>query len=147
MTQRIQAQIPGSSGAIAAALVTGVRGAISEEDDAALRDAGLAHALSISGLHMAMVGGGIFWLVRALLAAVPAIVLRYPIKKWAAALALAASAFYLVISGMEAAAVRAFVMPRWRRWWRWRNGISGANARHRAACLPAISSASSLPVW
>lgn len=110
MTQRIQAGIPGSSGAIAAALVTGVRGAISEEDDAALRDAGLAHALSISGLHMAMVGGGIFWLVRALLAAIPAIVLRYAIKKWAAALALMASAFYLAISGMEAAAVRAFVM-------------------------------------
>ncbi|HEX2761786.1 MAG TPA: ComEC/Rec2 family competence protein, partial [Rhizomicrobium sp.] len=110
MTQRIQAGISGSSGAIAAALVTGVRGAISEEDDAALRDAGLAHALSISGLHMAMVGGGIFWLVRALLAAVPAIVLRYPIKKWAAAVALVASVFYLAISGMEAAAVRAFVM-------------------------------------
>jgi competence protein ComEC len=110
MTQRIAAAIPGSSGGIAAALVTGVRAAISEEDDAALRDAGLAHALSISGLHMAMVGGGIFWLVRALLAAFPSIVLRYPIKKWAAALALAASAFYLVISGMEAAAVRAFVM-------------------------------------
>jgi competence protein ComEC len=110
MTRRIAAAIPGSSGGIAAALVTGVRGAISEEDDAALRDAGLAHALSISGLHMAMVGGGIFWLVRALLAAIPAIVLRYPIKKWAAALALAASAFYLVISGMEAAAVRAFIM-------------------------------------
>ena len=110
MTQRIQAGIPGSSGAIAAALVTGVRGAISEEDDAALRDAGLAHALSISGLHMAMVGGGIFWLVRALLAVIPAIVLSYPIKKWAAGLALMASAFYLTISGMEAAAVRAFVM-------------------------------------
>lgn len=110
MTQRIQAGIPGSSGAIAAALVTGVRGAISEEDDAALRDAGLAHAISISGLHMAMVGGGIFWLVRALLAAFPAIVLRYPIKKWAAVLALAASSFYLAISGMEAAAARAFVM-------------------------------------
>lgn len=110
MTRRIQAGISGSSGAIAAALVTGVRGAIGEEDDAALRDAGLAHALSISGLHMAMVGGGIFWLVRALLAAIPAIVLRFPIKKWAAALALVASAFYLAISGMEAAAVRAFVM-------------------------------------
>jgi competence protein ComEC len=110
MTRRIQAGLPGSTGGIAAALVTGARGTISDQDDAALRDAGLAHALSISGLHMAMVGGGIFWLVRALLAAIPAIVLRWPIKKWAAAMALAASAFYLVISGMEAAAVRSFVM-------------------------------------
>jgi competence protein ComEC len=110
MTQRIESALPGSPGGIAAALITGARGTISEDDDAALRDAGLAHALSISGLHMAMVGGGIFWLLRAILAAFPAIVLRYPIKKWAAAMALAASAFYLVISGMEAAAVRAFVM-------------------------------------
>lgn len=110
MTRRIQTGLPGSTGGIAAALVTGARGTISDEDDAALRDAGLAHALSISGLHMAMVGGGIFWLVRALLAAIPAIVLRWPIKKWAAGVALAVSAFYLVISGMEAAAVRSFVM-------------------------------------
>ncbi len=110
MTQRIQAALPDSKGGIAAALVTSARGTISAEDHAALRDAGLAHALSISGLHMAMVGGGIFWLLRAILAAFPAIVLRHPIKKWAAFAALAASAFYLVISGMEAAAVRAFVM-------------------------------------
>ena len=48
---------------------------------------------------MAMVGGGIFWLVRALLAAIPALVLHYPIKKWAAVGALAASVFYLTISG------------------------------------------------
>jgi competence protein ComEC len=110
MTRRIQDALPASRGGIAAALVTGTRGTISEEDDAALRDAGLAHALSISGLHMAMVGGGIFWLLRAILAAFPSIVLRYPVKKWSAAVALGASAFYLVISGMEAAAVRAFVM-------------------------------------
>ncbi len=110
MTRRIQAGLPGSTGGIASALVTGARGTISEEDDAALRDAGLAHALSISGLHMALVGGGIFWLLRAVLAAVPAIVLRYPVKKWAAVMALAAAAFYLVISGVEAAAVRSFVM-------------------------------------
>lgn len=110
MTERIQTALPGSVGGIAAALVTGTRSTISEEDDAALRDAGLAHALSISGLHMAMVGGGIFWVIRAILAAFPALVLAYPIKKWAAAVALAASAFYLVISGMDPAAVRAFVM-------------------------------------
>jgi len=75
-----------------------------------LRDAGLAHVLAIAGLHMALVGGGIFWLLRAGLAAVPALVLRYPIKKWAAPSALAASCFYLVISGASPSAVRAFVM-------------------------------------
>jgi competence protein ComEC len=110
MTQTIQSGIPGSLGGIASALITGERGGISEEDEAALRDAGLAHVLAIAGLHMALMGGGIFWLLRAVLAAVPWIALNYPIKKWAALGALAASAFYLTISGAAPSAVRAFVM-------------------------------------
>jgi len=110
MTQRIQTRIPGSLGGIASALITGERGGISDDDEAALRDAGLAHVLAIAGLHMALMGGGIFWLLRAVLAALPGIALRYPIKKWAAAGALAASSFYLVISGAAPSAVRAFVM-------------------------------------
>ena len=110
MTARIAAALPGSAGGIAAALVTGERGGVGEDEESALRDAGLAHVLAIAGLHMALVGGGIFWLVRAGLAAIPSIVLRYPIKKWAAGAALAASAFYLAISGAAPPAVRAFVM-------------------------------------
>ena len=81
MTARIQAVLPGSLGGIASALVTGERGGITEEDEAALRDTGLAHVLAIAGLHMALVGGGVFWLLRAGLAAIPALALRYPIKK------------------------------------------------------------------
>jgi competence protein ComEC len=110
MTQRIEAVLPGSTGGIASALITGERGGISDEDEEALRDAGLAHVLAIAGLHMALMGGGIFWLLRAVLAAIPALALRYPIKKWAAAGALAASTFYLVISGAAPSAVRAYVM-------------------------------------
>jgi competence protein ComEC len=110
MTGRIRAALPGSTGGVASALITGERGGIEEEDEAALRDAGLAHVLAIAGLHMALVGGGIFWLLRAILAAVPVLALRYPIKKWAAAGALAASCFYLLISGAAPSAVRAFVM-------------------------------------
>jgi competence protein ComEC len=110
MTQRIQAGLSGSIGGIASALITGERGGISDEDEEALRDAGLAHVLAIAGLHMALMGGGIFWLLRAVLAAIPALALHYPIKKWAAAGALAASAFYLTISGAAPSAVRAFVM-------------------------------------
>jgi competence protein ComEC len=107
---RIRAVLPDSRGAIAAALIAGARGGIADADEAALRDAGLAHVLAIAGLHMALVGGGLFWLVRALLAAVPALALAFPIKKWAAAVALAGSTFYLVISGAAPSSVRAFVM-------------------------------------
>ncbi len=110
MTRRIRSRLPGSGGAIASALITGMRGGISEEDEAALRDAGLAHVLAIAGLHMALMGMGLFWIVRAILAASPTLALNYPIKKWAAAAALLGSAFYLVISGAAAPAVRAFTM-------------------------------------
>ena len=41
-----------------------------------MRDSGLAHILSISGLHMAIVGGFVFFLVRLLVAAWPWLALR-----------------------------------------------------------------------
>lgn len=110
LTAAIRTAAPGSEGAIAAALVTGMRGGIAEEDNAALRDAGLAHVLSISGLHMVLVGMGLFWLARALLAASPYLALHYPIKKWAAAAALLVAGFYLVLSGASVPATRAFIM-------------------------------------
>lgn len=110
MTQRIRAQLPKSEGAIATAIITGERGGIDPDDEAALRDAGLAHVLAIAGLHMALVGAGLFWLVRAMLAAIPALALSYPIKKWAASVSIAAAAFYIVISGASSSATRAFVM-------------------------------------
>ena len=110
MTARIHEVLPGSTGGIASALITGDRAAISDEDEQALRDAGLAHVLAIAGLHMALVGLGLFWVVRAILAAIPSLALRYPIKKWAALAALAAAAFYLMISGASSASTRAFIM-------------------------------------
>ena len=78
-------RLPGERGAIADALITGERGGISEATNAAYRDSGLFHILSISGLHMTIMAGAVFFALRFLLALVPAIALRYPIKKWAAA--------------------------------------------------------------
>ncbi len=110
MTARIRRTISGSEGVIAAALITGERADIDPGDQAAFRDSGLMHVLSISGLHLALAGGLFFWIIRALFALFPAIVLRYPVKKWAAIGALAGSTFYLLISGCEAPAVRSWIM-------------------------------------
>ncbi len=110
MTARIRAVLPGSNGAIAAALITGERGGIDPADTDAYRDAGIAHVLSISGLHLALAGGFFFWLLRAVLAAIPSIALRHPIKKWAALAALGGATFYLLISGCDAPAVRSYIM-------------------------------------
>ena len=113
MTRRIVAAIPGPDGSVAAALITGERGEIDEEDVRAYRDSGLAHVLSISGLHLALAGLGVFWVFRALLALWPRVALTQPIKKWAAVAALLSASFYLAISGGGAPAVRSYmVSPR-----------------------------------
>ncbi len=64
----------------------------------------------IAGLHMTLVTGFVFFAVRALLALIPAIALRVPIKKWAAGVALAAAMLYLVLSGAAVPTERAFTM-------------------------------------
>lgn len=110
VTEAIKAALPGHAGAIAAALITGKRGAIPESDVEALRASGLAHILAISGLHMMLVVGTLFWAARATFALSPSLALTRPIKKWAAAIALAGGSGYLVLSGASIATQRAFVM-------------------------------------
>ena len=107
---RIRASLPGERGEVAAALITGERAGISKEDNQAMRDSGLFHILSISGLHMVIMAGTVFWVARALLALFPSITLRFPIRKWAAVIALAAALFYLLISGAAVPTVRSWIM-------------------------------------
>jgi competence protein ComEC len=108
--RRVVDALPGQAGAIANALITGERGAISEETNQAFRNSGLFHILSISGLHMVIMAGAVFFSIRLLLAAIPAIALRYPIKKWAAVAAMLGALGYLMISGAASATVRSYIM-------------------------------------
>ena len=108
--QRIRAVLPGDKGAIASAVITGKRDAISPPVNEAMYVSGLAHVLSISGYHMAVVAGMIFFALRAVFALLPAFSNRHPIKKWAALAALGAAAFYLALSGAEVATQRSFIM-------------------------------------
>src|ERR1700751_5428794 len=107
---RIRNVLDGDKRAIATALLTGRRDAISEPVNDAMFISGLGHVLSISGYHMAVVAGVVFFAIRALLALIPALTVSYPIKKWAAAVALVAAAFYLLLSGAEVATQRSFFM-------------------------------------
>jgi len=107
---RIRAALSGDEAAIASALLTGTRDAISTPVNDALFISGLGHVLSISGYHMAVVAGIVFFAVRALLALVPLLAMRYPIKKWAALAAFFAALFYLLLSGAEVATQRSFIM-------------------------------------
>jgi competence protein ComEC len=107
---RIRNVLDGDQRAIATALLTGRRDAISTPVNDAMFISGLGHVLSISGYHMAVVAGVVFFAVRALLALIPALTVGFPIKKWSAAAALGAAAFYLLLSGAEVATQRSFFM-------------------------------------
>jgi competence protein ComEC len=107
---RIRSTLSGDERAIATALLTGRRDAITEPVNDAMFISGLGHVLSISGYHMAVVAGVVFFAVRALLALIPGLAVSVPIKKWSAAAALLAAAFYLLLSGAEVATQRSFDM-------------------------------------
>ncbi|MEK9281371.1 MULTISPECIES: ComEC/Rec2 family competence protein [unclassified Bradyrhizobium] len=107
---RIRATLDGDNRAIATALLTGRRDAITTPVNDAMFISGLGHVLSISGYHMAVVAGVVFFAIRALLALIPGLAVSFPIKKWSAAAALVAAAFYLLLSGAEVATQRSFFM-------------------------------------
>ncbi|MCA8901418.1 MAG: ComEC/Rec2 family competence protein [Hyphomonas sp.] len=98
------------AGGFAAALVSGDRSFMSQDDQEALRASGLSHLLAISGLHMSIVGGLVYLLVWRGLALVEPLALRVAVQKPAAIAALTASLAYLVISGASVSTQRAFIM-------------------------------------
>ncbi|EEX14632.1 competence protein [Citreicella sp. SE45] len=110
LSARVQAALPGESGAFAAAIMTGDRSGMGQETLDALRHSNLAHLLAISGLHMGLLAGFVFGATRLLLIAHPRSRHYWPGKKIAAAVALAASAGYLALSGGNVATERAFIM-------------------------------------
>ena len=110
IAQHIAAAIPGTAGAIAVALLTGLRGALPDHIWDQWAIAGIAHLLSISGLHLALVAGTLFFAVRIALALAPPLALRLPTKKLAASVALLGAFGYLLISGAPVPTQRAFAM-------------------------------------
>lgn len=101
---------PGPAGQVSAALLTGEMGHIAPEVMAQMRDSGLAHLLSISGLHISLVAGIVFLAVRRLAALVPPLALRLPVKKVAAAAAFVAISLYALFAAPGVPTARAWMM-------------------------------------
>jgi competence protein ComEC len=110
IAQRIRAQLPEATGAVAIALTVGDQTALRAADINAMRDSGLAHLLSISGLHIGLAAGLFFFGIRFALAFVPWIALRYPVKKWAAAVAICAALLYAGLAGWTTPTQRSVIM-------------------------------------
>ena len=107
---RITAAVPGEAGTVAAAFVTGQQGAIPPATAQAMRDAGLAHLLSISGLHIAVVVGGTALALRRLLALWPWLALRVPLPTLALAGGALAGLAYTLLAGAQVPTVRAVIV-------------------------------------
>ncbi len=106
----ISAVIEGPPGAVATALLTGLRGAIPDHVWHDMQAAGMAHLLAISGLHLGLVAGTVFFAIRILLVLIPPLALRLPTKKIAAMTALLVALIYLLLTGATVPTQRAFIM-------------------------------------
>ncbi|MGF1464264.1 MAG: ComEC/Rec2 family competence protein [Maricaulaceae bacterium] len=108
--EALRARAPPDQAGLLAALAFGDRSGVDTDLAEALRAAGLAHVLAISGLHMGLAAGGVFAVASFLFAAIPAVSRRWDARRPAALIALGAALAYLVISGGGTPTQRAFVM-------------------------------------
>jgi len=109
LSEHVRGQLGGSAGAIAAAFASGDRGAIAEADDEAMRDSGLTHLLSISGLHVSAVIAAGYFLATKLLALWPWLALRVRLPVIAAGVGALTGIFYTLLTGAEVPTVRSCI--------------------------------------
>lgn len=109
LSAHIRQQVPGGAGAIAAALATGDQGAMPLADADAMRRSGLAHLLSVSGLHITAVVGAVMLLVVRLLAISPWLALHWRLPLVAAGAGAIAAIGYTLLTGAEVPTVRSCV--------------------------------------
>lgn len=100
---------PGSAGGIATALATGDQGAVSEKDADAMRRSGLAHLLSVSGLHITAVVGAAMLLALKLLALSERFALRFNLVLVAAGAGALTGIGYTLLTGAQVPTVRSCI--------------------------------------
>ena len=109
LTRHILAQLPGGKGGVAAALVTGDMGAVTFDDNDAFRRSGLAHLLSVSGLHLTAAVGATMFIALRLLALWPWLALRVPLLLIAARIGALCGIAYTLLTGAEVPTVRSLI--------------------------------------
>ncbi len=110
ISSRIHSVLKGDRAALAMALMIGKKAAISNDTKDALRHAGLAHVLAISGLHIGLFSSFVFFIVRLFLVLIPDGGLKLPVKKIAATAAILAAFLYAGLAGFSIPTQRALFM-------------------------------------
>jgi competence protein ComEC len=109
LSRHILAALPGPTGGIAVALATGDMGGVPFADNDAFRRSGLAHLLSVSGLHLTAAVGAAMLLSLRLLALSRRVAIRLPVPLIAAAIGAAVGIAYTLMTGAEVPTVRSLV--------------------------------------
>ncbi len=109
LSTHIAAQLPPRESGIAAALATGDQGGIAEADQEAMRASGLAHLLSVSGLHISAVVAAAFVLALRLLALSPRLALAWPLLTISAGIAALTGVAYTLLTGAEVPTIRSCI--------------------------------------
>jgi competence protein ComEC len=107
LSAHVQASIGGSAGGIAAAFASGDRGNITAQDEDAMRDAGLTHLLSVSGLHVSAVIAGVYFIAIRALALWSWLALRVRLPIFAAGAGAFAGIGYTLLTGAQVPTVRS----------------------------------------
>lgn len=95
---------------IIAALVMGDRQDLSPAQRQVLRDTGTAHLMAISGLHIGLMAGLAYWVVKGLIGFFPALIARWPLQKWALLSACVVATGYAGLAGFSTPTLRAMFM-------------------------------------
>lgn len=109
LSAHIRGQIAARPAGLAAALASGDVGNMAPTDAEAMRRSGLAHLLSVSGLHIAAVVGATIFLALRLLALSPWLALRLPLPLVSGILGAIVAAGYTWITGGEVPTLRALI--------------------------------------
>ncbi|MEE9272287.1 MAG: ComEC/Rec2 family competence protein [Robiginitomaculum sp.] len=110
LSRRIQARAPPKTAGLQAALLTGDRSGIFKAQEESLRDAGLAHMLAISGLHMGLLAGGAYFFASFGFSMIGPLARRYDMRKGAAIISIVFASVYLLMSGASVSTGRAYIM-------------------------------------
>jgi competence protein ComEC len=109
LNAHIATRLGGSAAGIATALATGDQGGMPQADQDAMRASGLAHLLSVSGLHISAVVAAVFFLALRVLALSSWMALRLPLLTISAGFAAAAGIGYTLLTGSEVPTVRSCI--------------------------------------
>lgn len=107
---RVEGAMTPPEAGLAVALITGDRDGLEPSVTQAMRDAGLAHLLAISGLHLGLVAMTVFAAIRVAGALIPPVAGRWNLKKPAALAAILAALLYMLLAGASVPTQRAFLM-------------------------------------